>query len=566
MSMPRDERLPIARKPSEVGVDASSAPTASLPVPRAPEVGHDATSPAAAMRLEEIARTRVFFKVVLAITLGGIIVALTSHGDRTAKQVLVIVSICSGVSAIYALLFALDAARYRPRLLIAPGISVVLGALAGVYYWGSISPVTGLLVYGIYFFSLGVDARFITANYAFIALVHALIAFGIMTGVIADHGVVRLAGLSLFDQLSLVSIVEMLYLISFITARLSQKATLRAVSQLEQAVRAVAHRDALLVEARAELERVRDVGGAGRFSDLVVGSYRLGTLIGRGGVGEVYEAHHVTSQQVAAVKLLRADALGDQVQVQRLLREAETTARLTCRNVVRVFDVGTTASGVPFIVMERMHGYDLAHELRSKRKLGLVETKLLVDDLATGLDAAREVGIVHRDLKPHNVFGASEPGDARIWKIFDFGISKLGSTGTLTAGLVIGTPSYMSPEQARGEDVDHRADLYALAAIVFRAVTGFAAFSGRDIATTLYEVVHRIPAQPSTLADLPRDVDRVLAIGLAKARADRFETAPELARWFTAAIVDGLTEDQRARADDLIARAPWGRASGVARS
>jgi len=155
------------------------------------------------------------------------------------------------------------------------------------------------------------------------------------------------------------------------------------------------------------------------------------------------------------------------------------------------------------------------------------------------------------------VFHAEAAG-VRRWKILDFGVSKSGGSGTLTQGHVIGTPAYMAPEQAKGEDVDHRADVYSLAAILYRAVTGHPAFTGKDVPTTLYDVVYRIPTQPSLLATLPFDVDRVLAIGLAKERGDRFATASELAAWFVAAATTGLSADQRQRADELIARAPWG--------
>jgi serine/threonine-protein kinase len=116
----------------------------------------------------------------------------------------------------------------------------------------------------------------------------------------------------------------------------------------------------------------------------------------------------------------------------------------------------------------------------------------------------------------------------------------------------------MAPEQARGEDVDHRADVYSLAAILYRAVTGHPAFSGKDVPATLHDVVYRVPTQPSVLAPVPIDVDRVLAVGLAKERGDRFDSAAELAVWFVAGVRGALTPEQRARADDLVSRQPWG--------
>src|SRR6185503_5799293 len=105
--------------------------------------------------------------------------------------------------------------------------------------------------------------------------------------------------------------------------------------------------------------------------------------------------------------------------VQRFIREAQTASRLDCPNVVRVLEVGTTASEIPFLAMERLRGYDLAHQLRRQRKLQIVQAKVLIDQVAVGLEAARRAGIVHRDLKPHNVFYAEEAG-VRRWKILDF--------------------------------------------------------------------------------------------------------------------------------------------------
>ena len=271
-------------------------------------------------------------------------------------------------------------------------------------------------------------------------------------------------------------------------------------------------------------------------------------------MGEVYEAQRVGDKAEAAVKLLHPGTLSDPTHVARFVREAETTSKLDCPHIVRVLEVGTTTGEVPFLAMERLRGNDLAHTLRRQRRLALPAAASLSEQIAAGLEAARVAGIVHRDLKPHNVFVGADG----LWKILDFGVSKSGGSGTLTRGHVIGTPAYMAPEQARGEDVDHRADVYSLAAILYRSVTGHPAFTGKDVPTTLYDVVYRIPTQPSMLVQLPADVDRVLALGLAKASRDRFATALELATWFTAAIRDELSPEQRRRADDLTAKHPWG--------
>jgi serine/threonine-protein kinase len=546
---------PLRAQPDEV----HQLPTQQLPGPRPPSLSkHSSTtsSPVDAMKFDEIARTRVFLRIVFALTAGGMIVALSTTGDHVAKVVVLVGSIAAALGSAGLLIVLRDPARYQPSLLVATALPIAFGSMAGVYYWGVGSPVAALLVYGIYFFSLGSNRRVTTAMYVLVAVVHGAMILGVVAGLLVDHGVVRIGDLPVKEQIALLCIIEALYFVAYFTARVSQRVTLDAMGKLEQAVRGNAQRDALLAEARAELDRALKIGGPGRFTEQVIGSFRLGVLIGRGGMGEVYEALAVADRREAAVKLLNPGML-EPVQLQRFLREAHTASRLDCPHIVRVIEVGTTAGELPFLAMERLRGSDLAHQLRRQRRLELASVKVMVDQLAIGLEAARVAGIVHRDLKPHNVFLAEDHG-LRRWKILDFGVSKSGGSGTLTQGHVVGTPAYMAPEQARGEDVDHRADVYSLAAIIFRSITGHPVFTGKDVPSTLYEVVYRIPTRPSLLAPLPTDVDRVLAIGLAKDPRDRFAFALELARWFSAAVGPGLEVEQRRRADELIARAPWG--------
>jgi eukaryotic-like serine/threonine-protein kinase len=497
-----------------------------------------ATSPVEAMRLEELARTQIFVKVAIITCVAGLAVAWLTNGDPIAFRVIMAGCIVTTIGALWMLHVVRDPAAYAPRRAVAPALVIAFGAFGGVYYWGPSSPVAAMVTYGI-------------------AALHGVAILLIMGGVIIDRGIVSMQGLRAVDQLGILGVVEFLYLITFYTARRSQRVTLEHVSNLEQAVRGVAQREALLAEARAELDRALKIGGPGRFTDQQVGSFKLGVLIGRGGMGEVYEAQRVagdTSKGEAAVKLLHPGTLSDPTHVARFVREAQTTQKLDCPHIVRVLEVGTTTGEVPFLAMERLRGHDLAHQLRRQRRLALPAAASLAEQLAAGLEAARVAGIVHRDLKPHNVFLGTEG----LWKILDFGVSKSGGSGTLTKGHVIGTPAYMAPEQARGEDVDHRADVYSLAAILYRSITGHPAFTGKDVPTTLYDVVYRVPTQPSMLVQLPGDVDRVLALGLAKDAKDRFSTALELATWFTAAIRDELTPEQRRRANDLVTRHPWG--------
>ena len=562
---------PVAASPAGAGIPADPIhvlPTQQLSAPRRssgsiPRLSATVTAslPVDAMKLDELARTRMFVRFVFALASGGIIAVLVTGGDPVAKAVVLAGSVAALIGGVIALAITRDPATYDQKRLVLPALPIVFGSMAGVYYWGAGSPVAAMLVYGIYFISLGADRRFTTTMYALVAVLHGVLGIGIVTGLIADHGVVRIDHLRTREQLAILGIIEALYFVAYYTARMSQRVTLDSMGKLEQAVRGNAQRDALLAEARAELDRALKIGGPGRFTDQVVGSFRLGVLIGRGGIGEVYEGHAVADRREAAVKLLHPGTLADRVHVQRFLREAQVASRLECPHVVRVLEVGTTAGEIPFLTMERLRGLDLANQLRRDRRLALQPTKVLVDQIAIGLEAARVAGIVHRDLKPHNVFLAEEAG-LRRWKILDFGVSKAGGSGTLTQGHVVGTPAYMAPEQARGEDVDHRADVYSLAAIIYRSITGHPVFTGKDVPSTLYEVVYRVSIRPSQLAQLPPDVDRVLAIGLAKDPRERFGFALELARWFSAAVAQGLDLDQRRRADDLIARYPWGASLG----
>ena len=176
-----------------------------------------------------------------------------------------------------------------------------------------------------------------------------------------------------------------------------------------------------------------------------------------------------------------------------------------------------------------------------------------------GLSVAAAKGIVHRDIKPQNLFLAEGGNGAPpTWKVLDFGVSKLADHGgTLTRGHVVGTPGYMAPEQARGQQVDHRADIYALAAIAYRALTGHPPFTGKDVPSTLYDVVYKMPRRPSALVDLPEEVDAVLAIGMAKRPEDRFADGAALADALDAALRGDLPDGLRRRAEALEAVQPW---------
>ncbi len=331
------------------------------------------------------------------------------------------------------------------------------------------------------------------------------------------------------------------------------------MAKLERAVRSVSQREALLLEARQDLERAMRIGGPGRWSEQQFGPFVLGVLLGRGGMGEVYEARHEDTGAEAAVKLLQLHMTSDDTHVQRFVREAEVAKTIRSEHVVRVLEVGRTEGGVTYLAMERLHGHDLSHHLRKQHYIGITRVLELVRQAGAGLEAAHDAGIVHRDIKPQNLFRARVDG-GRVWKILDFGVSKLAnSEGTLTKGQIVGTPGYMAPEQAQSKVVDRRADLYSLGAIAYRALTGHPPFSGKDLPTTLYDVVYKMPPRPSIhRPSLPEHLDMVLAIALAKKPADRFASAAELADALEAGANSRLSAEYIARATVLLENLPWG--------
>jgi serine/threonine-protein kinase len=366
---------------------------------------------------------------------------------------------------------------------------------------------------------------------------------------------VKAQGVALEVQIIVQVLVQMAYVGTFILARSSRRGTLRAMDQLIAAQREVRAREAAFQEVRQDLDRALEVGGAGHYTGKQMGRFVLGSLIGRGAMGEVYEAR---GDRGVAIKVLHPHVLAKQSSVKRFLREARAAATMRSRHAVRIIEASSPDDAVPHIVMERLHGKDLAQRLRVERRLPMADLVELVAQVGSVLDEARELGIVHRDVKPQNLYQAEE-GFAKVWKLLDFGASKLAEhSGTLTAGRVVGTPSYMSPEQARGEDVNFRADLYSLAAITYRCLTGQPPFTGKDLPTTLFQVVYGTPSQPSVIADVDPAFDLVLAVGMAKDPAARFASGREFAEAVEAALRGELSPELRDRSERLLRDYPWG--------
>ncbi|HVV51003.1 MAG TPA: serine/threonine-protein kinase, partial [Polyangia bacterium] len=283
---------------------------------------------------------------------------------------------------------------------------------------------------------------------------------------------------------------------------------------------------------------------------LLGGSYLLGRQINRGGMGEVFEATHARLPGRYAVKILRADLLGNREAFARFCREAEVMSELRHPNVVQIYDFNTTPDGRPYFVMEHLEGRDLERRLAESGPLPLPAAVRVVEAVASALATAHAHGIVHRDLKPSNIFLCTIDGQTdELVKGLDFGISKIQTSGTLLSSPteMLGSPAYMSPEQARGGgEVDGRSDQFALGAIAYRMLTGWDPFTGDDIASLLYQVVHEDP--PPLARTLPsfwdtRALQAVLDRALAKDPDQRFGGMMELARAFEAASEQTLSHD-----------------------
>lgn len=264
--------------------------------------------------------------------------------------------------------------------------------------------------------------------------------------------------------------------------------------------------------------------------------YRVVRLIGAGGMGTVYEVEHIALGKRFVLKALLRELARREDLVQRLRNEWRALGRLEHPNIVTVTDAGTTASGVPFFVMERLEGETLAQRMRRVRRFEVAEAVHIAAAILEGLDAAHEIGIVHRDVKPPNIILVA--GDKP--KILDFGVAKISDDpGVVTArGVAIGTPRYMSPEQARGEPVDGRADLYSCGLLLFEMVTGVGPFDdARDSNELILAHLARIAPPLSTLAmGVPPELDRVAASLLHKNRHRRPPTAREAVKLLRQAI------------------------------
>jgi serine/threonine protein kinase len=285
--------------------------------------------------------------------------------------------------------------------------------------------------------------------------------------------------------------------------------------------------------------------------DRIGGKYTLIDRLGEGGMGAVWRAHNELLEVDVALKLIRTDDVDmaeGTLMSDRLLQEARAAARLGHPAIARVFDYGTTERNHPYIVMELLKGEDLAEALARRGRVSNTKAVATLMPIAHALAAAHSQGIVHRDLKPENVFLARLEDGRVMPKLVDFGIAKMGTTGKshrLTqTGTMLGSPIYMSPEQARGDEVDHRADVWAFCVVLYELVTGRPPFEGRNYNALLYAIIADEPRPLPMKAEGDEELWAILRKGFEKERDNRWSTIDELGRalaqWL---IVRGVHED-----------------------
>jgi serine/threonine-protein kinase len=270
--------------------------------------------------------------------------------------------------------------------------------------------------------------------------------------------------------------------------------------------------------------------------DVIAGKYRIEKIVGEGGMGVVFAAHHLMLDHRVAVKVLLVDAAHGEEVVERFVREAQAAARVKSDHVVRVMDAGSLDNGLPFLVMEYLEGCDLGELLSLEGPLAFTDVCDYALQVLAALGQAHAAGIVHRDLKPANIFLRARDEGPNLVKILDFGISKQESERArwkeLTGHACLGTPAYMSPEQLRSsKNVDPRADLWSLGVVMYELLTGKLPFDGESPGEIFAAILEKTPTPLGAhRSGVPDALSLVVTRALQRDRDARFADAGEFAR------------------------------------
>ena len=268
--------------------------------------------------------------------------------------------------------------------------------------------------------------------------------------------------------------------------------------------------------------------------ELIHHKYRLERELGRGGMGVVFLAVHEDIGKPVAIKFLLKEYAEHEHMLGRFQQEARAASAIGHRNIIDVYDLGIAEDGSPFIVMEMLLGESLASRLKAEEPLDLETVAYVACHVLSGLSAAHAAGIVHRDLKPDNVYLVNTGAMLSSIKLLDFGISRVltdesSGTGRMTStGMVMGTPHYMSPEQAGGrKDVDHRTDLYSMGVILYEYLTGHLPFTGDNYNAMIVSIVSDEPANPSTWhPEIESDLEAIILRALGKTKGAGIRARP----------------------------------------
>ena len=273
-----------------------------------------------------------------------------------------------------------------------------------------------------------------------------------------------------------------------------------------------------------------------------IGRYVVDTVLGRGAMGVVYRAHDPAIDRIVAVKLIRADLLEGEEQadfIGRFQQEARAAGRCSHPNIVAIYDFAVH-EGNPFLAMELVEGTDLRKALAANLPLSASDVTSVGRQILAALSAAHAAGIVHRDIKPANIL-MTTCGQV---KVSDFGISQIQSAGFTQTGTVLGTPSYMSPEQWRGDAIDGRSDLFSLSVVLYELLTGKLPFAGKIQHEVMYCVLNETPEDLQKLRpDIPTALSRAIMRSLAKAPDERFRLASDMAEALTSSRQSGTVHD-----------------------
>ncbi|MSP60445.1 MAG: serine/threonine protein kinase [Myxococcales bacterium] len=279
---------------------------------------------------------------------------------------------------------------------------------------------------------------------------------------------------------------------------------------------------------------LRPPGGETSVIGRTVGNYVVRSQIGMGGWGAVYLAENPRIRRKVAIKMLHADLAREPEVVARFVTEARAANEIRNEHIIDILDFGDLPDGTPYFVMEWLDGRSLAAVIEGEKRLPVVRAVRIAVGVGRALVAAHARGIVHRDLKPENIFLLHRDGDPDFVKVLDFGIAKLLVKDTherarfkTHSGAVLGTPSYMSPEQCRGaqREVDQRADVYALGVILYEMLTGCVPFVAEGLGGLLLLHMTTDPKPPRAIEpSVPEELDRVILQALAKDPQDRFQT------------------------------------------